>query len=262
MDKKDFLTFLAAIILVLIIAIVTHPPDFGSQEPDLSQNTNPGSSQSDYCSESSCCYDSVQYTYIVEKTDPPYTISYNTNLDEIYAPGANGYPRLRLPGNDYVPVGNYYAPDKYVGGQPTNMDGFTTSDLFSSDIWGGENGDVMTFAYMNGSKSGFSEIFGVPYSLWRINCTMAPSGNPAYSRLMWVLVDSATGDVITGGNLFPEGQIVMDASVANKEMYFIIEAKNVKSFTLELQTPGISYKNAYPKPAEASLMSFLNTMEN
>lgn len=262
MDKKDFLTFLAAIIFVLIIALITHPPDFGTQNTGLSQNTNQGGSQSGDCSDSSCCYDNVRYTYIVERNDSPYVIDYNTNLDEIYAAGANGYPRLRLPGNDYVPVGSYYAPDKYADSQPTNMDGFTSSDLFSSEIWGTGRDDVKTIAYMNGSKSGFSEIFGVPYSLWRINCTMVPSGNPAYSRLMWVLVDSDTGEVITGGSLFPEGQIIKEVSVGNKEMYFIIEARNVLSYSLELQTPAILYENTYPKPAEASLINFLNTMEN
>jgi hypothetical protein len=259
-DKKDLLTFVGAIFFVLVIALAVNPPDFSSQGSELSQNSNHGKSMSDYCIDSSCCYDNLQYTYIVERTDPPYVITYNTNLDSVYAAGANGYPRLRLPGNDYAPAGDYYAPDKYANNQPTNMDGFTTSDIFSADIWGKNSNDTMTFAYMEGDKSGFSTIFGVPYPLWRINCTMVPEGNPAYSRLMWVLVDSATGDVITGGNIFPEGSIMKEVSVANREMYFIIEARNVQSFALELQTPVISYKNKYPKPAEGSLTDFLNTI--
>lgn len=262
MDKKDLLTFVIAILFVLIIALIANPPEFGPAEANTPQETGQEEGSSGYCTDSSCCSDKVQYTYITERAEPPFIISYNTNLNAIYAPGAQGYPRLRIPGNDYVPVGSYYAPDNYAYSKPTDMDGFISSDLFSADIWGGNPDDILTFAYMQGNKSGFSKIFGVPYSLWRINCTMVPEGNPAYSRLMWVLVDSATGDVITGGNIFPEGEILKEVPVANKEMYFIIEAHNVFSFSFELQTPAISYKNEYPKPAEGTLIDFLNTMDN
>jgi len=260
-DKKDLLTFIAAILFVIIITFAVNPPEFGSNEATPSQNAEQQNGQT-YCSDASGCYDNVRYTYIAEKVKPPFIISYNNNLDEIYSPGAQGYPRLRLPGNTYAPVGNYYAPDKYTDNQPTSMDSFTSSDIFSTGIWGEDPEDIMTFAYMKGNESGFSKIFGVSYPLWRIKCTMEPKGNPAYSRLMWVLVDSDTGDIITGGNIFPEGEITKEVSVYNKEMYFIIEARNVFSYSLELQVPSISYDNKYPKLAESSLIDFLNTMGN
>jgi len=258
-DKKDLVTFIAAVIFVLAMALAVNPPDFGStggeeQKAGAGEGLPPG-----YCTDSSCCSDKVQYFYITERVSPPFTINYNNDLDSIYAPGAQGYPRLRLPGNDYVPVGSYFAPRDYTYNKPTDMQGFTSSDLFSPDIWGYSD-DIETFAGMKGNTSGFSDIFGVPYPLWRINCTMIPDGNPAYSRLMWVLVDSSTGDVISGGNLFPEGRIMKEVGVADKEMYFIIEARNVLSFSLELETPAVSYKNEYPKPAESALVDFLNTM--
>ncbi|MBN1431936.1 MAG: hypothetical protein JW931_04110 [Methanomicrobiaceae archaeon] len=261
MDKKDLLTFVTAILFVLGIALVTHPPEFGSSGAETTQGLDQKGAISGYCTDSSCCSDKVQYTYITERIDPPFIIQYNNDLSTIYAPGAQGYPRLHLPGNVYVPVGNFYVPSTYGSGQATDMDTYVSSDLFSPDIWG-DSGDFQTFAYMKGNKSGYSKIFGVPYSLWRINCTMKPDGNPAYSRLMWVLVDSATGDVITGGNIFPQGEILKEVTVYDKKMYFIIQAENVLSFSIELQTPIVTYNNIYPKPAESKLVDFLNTMGN
>lgn len=260
MDKKDFLTFIIAIFLVVAISFILNPPDFSSNAGTQSQN-QVQENESAYYSDSSYYYDNIRYSYIAEIVDPPFNIDYNNNLKEIYSPGPQGYPRLRLPGNDYAPVGNYYAPDKYAENQPTNMDTYTNSDLFSSDIWGDDPHDIKTIAIMEGNESGFSEIFGIPYQLSRIKCTIMPKGNPAYSRLMWVLVDSDTGDIITGGNIFPEGEIIKEVSTYNKEMYFIIEARNVFSFTLELQTPAILYDNKYPKHAESSLIDFMNTMD-
>lgn len=260
MDKKDLLTFVLAIVFVIIIALVTHPPEFGSagtgdaaEVPVQSGNTT-----SNYCSDSSCCSDKVQYYYITERQEPPFEIYYNNDHQTIYASGANGYPRLHLPGEVYSPAGDLYVPENYGTYENSGMERFIWSDVMSRDVWGG---GIEKFAFMEGNKSGFSQIFGVPYPVWRINCTMVANGNPAYSKLMWVLVDSSTGDLITGGNIFPEGHLFKEITISDREMYFIIETENVLAYTLNLETPEITYENKYPKGAEENLINFLNTME-
>ncbi|WFN37595.1 hypothetical protein L1994_04180 [Methanomicrobium antiquum] len=256
MDKLDWITFLAAITIVVIIAIVVNIPKMNLTGGGAIPVGSEISAGRDSCSDGSCCMPKTHYSYNVEPVTGQIEIHYNNNLEKIYSAGASGYPRINFPGSMKTPTGDVVPADKnvYYGG----VSSIHSSDIFSDTIWEPEK--TTSFAYMNGSKSGFSEIFGVTYPLWRIKSLMTPKGNPAYSSFTWILVDSSTGDVITGGDLLPGNQVTKKIEIPNKKYYFLLKAENVESFSLVFETPDINYYQAHINPIVQNLQNFLNTM--
>ena len=255
MDKLDWITFLAAIVIVIIMAVIINLPKM-----DLTKETTSKDlelyTQVDSCSDGSCCMPEIHYVYNTEPQTGPIRINYNYNLDDIYSPGATGYPRINFPDNIYNPSGNPVPADKNI--YYSGITSIASSDIFSNNIW--ESGNITNFAYMSGSDSGFSEIFGVAYPLWRISSSMTPGGNFAYSSFTWILIDSSTGDIVTGGNVLPGNEVVKKVEIANKKYYFLIKTENVESFSLTLETPKISYDEAHLNPYILNLKNYLNTM--
>lgn len=257
MDKKDWITFLLAIGIVIGMAIIVNlsKPEDSKTTPSVNIQT---AGVDDICI-GGCCSPKVHYKYNATPQTGPLRIYYNYDLEEIYSPGATGYPRLNFPENMKNPSGDLTSPDRNIYEKsPASIYG--SSDIFSAEIWESEN--ITTFAYMEESNSGFSRIFGVPYPVWRIRVSMVPKGNPAYSSLMWILIDSSTGDVITGSSVLPGNKISKEVEISNRNLYFLIEAKNVNSFKIILETPEISYDEAHINPKISDLINFLNTMKN
>ncbi|WOF15866.1 hypothetical protein F1737_03715 [Methanoplanus sp. FWC-SCC4] len=253
MDKKDWITFILAIGIVLGMVLAVN---LSSSKPE-STNNAPVPSVSDLCTDASCCKPDVHYTYTSKPNEEPYKISYNYDLKNVYSSGPNGYPRLHIPSSLYSSTGDVNNPEKNIYFTPSDPDSYVSSDIFSRSIWGYDN--ITKFAYMSESSGGFSEIFGVPYTNWRIRASMIPKNNPAYSSLIWILADSSTGDVLSGGKLFSGEEILKDVEISNKKMYFIVEANNIESYNIELETPSITYKNEHIKPKLSELLKFLDT---
>ncbi|MBP2132301.1 hypothetical protein J2128_000222 [Methanomicrobium sp. W14] len=254
MDRLDWVTFLAAIIFVICIALYVNYPKTGGGALPGTENIN---SYPDSCSDGSCCMPKVHYTYNVTPKTGPIKINYNNELGQIYSSGSGGYPRLILPDLN-KPTGDVSADGSNT--YYTMSSSFYSSDIFSSNLW--ESGNITTFAFFDGKNSGFSEVLGVPYQLWRIRSSMTCKGNPAYSSLTWALVDYSTGDIITGGYILPDNEIVKKVEISNRKMYFMINAENVQSFSLDLETPEMAYEEAHITPKLTSLVDFLNTMQN
>jgi len=260
-DKRDIITFFVAIGIVAGIAMIINPPDFGNGEVNTS--TSGAAAGGDTCTDSSCCMAGPHYTYSTIPLEAPFRIFYNYDMDSIYSPGPSGYPRLHLPKNLYLPESEIFTPENIKYHYFSDMDKYLSSDLFSSSIWGSKSADVKRFAYMDGNYSGYSEIFGVPYDLWRINSKMNPDEdkNPLYSSFQWILVDASTGDIVTGGNLFSNGSIIRKIESGDRKYYFIIEAENILSFELDLETPEISYHQQQIQPEIYKIKDMLSTIE-
>ncbi|MBN2733607.1 MAG: hypothetical protein JXQ82_01965 [Methanomicrobiaceae archaeon] len=258
MDRQDWITFLLAIGIVIGIAVVVNFPKFEEEQTTVTDDTI-SYIESDTCADGSCCTPKIHYKYDTKPQTGPLRIYYNNNLNEIYSPGATGYPRLHLPESMMSSSGDSASPDRNIYGKSFGSI-YASSDIFPTEIWQSEK--ITTFAYIEESNSGFSRIFGSPYPVWRIHVTMTPEDNPAYSALTWILVDSSTGDVITGGKVLHGEKILKKVEVSNRNFYFLIEAENVDSFKIELETPEISYNQAHINPRIIDLTSFLNTMQN
>jgi hypothetical protein len=258
-DKRDIITFLVAIGIVAGIAMIINPPDFGDGDTSISGAAAGG----DTCTDSSCCTAGPHYTYSTTPLEPPFRIFYNYDIDSIYSPGPSGYPRLHLPKNLYLPESEIFTPEHIKYHSFSDMDRYLSSDLFSSSIWGNKNVYVKKFAYMNGNYSGYSEVFGVPYDLWRINSKMNPAKgqNLLYSSFQWILVDASTGDIVTGGNIQNNGSIVRKVESGDRKYYFIIEAENILDFELNLETPETSYYQQQIQPEMYKIKDMLSTMD-
>ncbi|MDD4299837.1 MAG: hypothetical protein PHO78_04195 [Methanomicrobium sp.] len=255
MDKLDWITFLAAIVIVVVLALIVNLPKMTADAEVSGEILSDISADS--CRDGSCCMPKTHYYYETSPKTGPLKINYNNNYQEIYSQGLTGYPRLHFSDTVKNPSGDVNAYDKNLYNTGFKSI-YGTSDIFVENIWQAK--EITPFSYMSGSTSGFSEIFGVPYSLWRISSSFVPKGNPAYSSFTWVLIDSSTGDIITGANVLPGEKIVKKLEISNLKYYFLIEALNVESFNLSLETPKMAYDEAHINPRIDNLKNFLNTM--
>ncbi len=257
MKRADWLTFIAAIIIVMGIAAVVNLPKMMAPAPsDNSTSGNVTAYVYDTCTDGSCCQPKTHYIYDFHPVVGVKTIRLNNDLNSIYAQGAKGYPRISFPTGMKTSTGDMEPVDDntyYI-----RSTGYASSDLFQDTIWG--KNLTTQFAVLKDSKSGFSEIFGVPYDLWRIKVTLVPKGNLAYVRMNWVLVDSSTGDVITGGEVLPDNPMLKKVELANRKYYLMIETSNVESYEFSLETPDVLHDQVNIRPEIADLLNFLNTM--
>ncbi len=256
MKRADWITFIVAIVIVMGIALAVNLPKLAAQ-PSANTSSNATSYSYDTCTDGSCCQPKPHYIYDFNPAAAVATIRLNNDHNTIYAQGAKGYPRLKFPTGMKTSSGDMDPADAntyYI-----RSTGYASSDLFQDSIWG--KNLTTQFAVLKDTRSGFSEIFGVPYEMWRINASIVPKGNLAYVRMNWVLVDSSTGDVITGGEVLPDNPMLKKVELANHKYYLMIEVSNVASYEFSFETPYVTYSQVHIRPDIADLLYFLNTMK-
>ncbi len=232
MDKQDLITFIAAIVLVLIIALIANPPSLGdwglnitATWDDHPSKTTPGNQ-----------IPPAKPT-TVESSAPPHRLHYNYNLDSIYVAGDHGYPVIHL---------------------PKSLSIYGGSDIFRPDVWNYRK--TVLFAYMEENTSGYSEMFNFPYQVWRIKCNLTPGSQPQYAYLKWVLVNADSGRIITGGEIRHSGEYMQSVEISGNNMYLLISTEYTEKFTMLFETPEVYYLNTHIQQEMNNLIWFLNSM--
>ncbi len=178
MDKRDLITFIAAILLVLIIALIVNSPSFGDRGFNITAIWDDHHSKTT----SGDQIRAAKPTTIEPLIPRPYRLHYNYDLGSIYVAGDHGYPVIHL---------------------PKSLNIYGGSDIFRPDVW--DYRKTVLFAYMEENTSGYSEVFNFPYQVWRIKCNLTPGGQPQYAYLKWILVNADSGRIITGGEIRHSG---------------------------------------------------------
>jgi len=104
----------------------------------------------------------------------------------------------------------------------------------SDPPWKGSG--VVEFAYMNEATGGVTQLFSVPYRLWKINCTVIAETNPGYAKIKWMLVNAKNGAVIKGAEYYGSGTIYKTVLVYQTDMYFVVEPTMIDHYTIKLET--------------------------
>ena len=97
MKRADWLTFIAAIIIVMGIALVVNLPKITAPGPASNTSGNATAYVYDTCTDGSCCQPKPHYIYDFQPVTGVKTIRLNNDLNTIYALGAKGYPRISFP---------------------------------------------------------------------------------------------------------------------------------------------------------------------
>ncbi len=112
---------------------------------------------------------------------------------------------------------------------PTNMSTFGGSDI----LW--KSNSTIPFAYVEESCGGVTETFSVPYSVWRMNCTVYAERKPQAALLDFVLVSADNGTIVEGGEIRYPGSIVKNVQ-SGGEYYLIVGCDNVDRYRIDLET--------------------------
>lgn len=228
MKRADILTFAGAIVIVIIIAIASQGIEsipgigaiFGHSAP-----TSPYESHAEKLP-----------VYIMHSNSQIWNIPKNTDLNTVYMSGGKGYPVTEF---------------------PTGMTRFGASDPEYAKIWMAE--ETIRFAEYSGPGNGFSEMFHIPFGLWRINASMNASVKPESSRLTWVLVDGETGTILTGNQMRYKEHVIKTVQASGQSFYFMVSAQDVNDYTFTLETTKAQYGDALIQPSLRRLTTFLNS---
>ena len=173
--------------------------------------------------------------YTLQEEMQVYNIPKNTNLNTVYVGGFGGYP---------------------VTDFPRDMVIFGASDPEYPEIW--RPGEIIQFATYTGPGNGFSEMFHIPFSFWRINATMTAYTKPESSQLTWIVVDGETGEIVTGNQMRYGGIVQKTVQASGESFYIMVSAQDVDRYTFSLETTKAQYGNTLVQPAIHRLTSFLN----
>ncbi len=197
MDRRDIITFFAALVVVSIVAIVAHPA------PAVQQNNPPA--------------------YTPDAGTPPPAPSPSAASGQTPPAAEPCTPCRILFEKDFLKYPVYLLP--------ANLSLAGGSDL----IWRTSN--ISTFAYVEGVRGGVTQTFSVPYPVWRLNCTVYAETAPQYAHFRMAVVDAETGTIVEGAEIRYPGSICRNVHVGGKEFYIIVGADHVDRYRITLETP-------------------------
>lgn len=114
---------------------------------------------------------------------------------------------------------------------PENLTRYGSSD----PPWKGPD-RAIPFAYIEESRGGITEAFYVPYSVWRLNCSVSATVRPEAARFRMALVELESGTIVEGAELQYPGKIIRNVERGGKEFYLIVSVDNVDSYRITLET--------------------------
>ncbi len=127
-----------------------------------------------------------------------------------YATGVWDYPLCHLPGNLTL----------YGGSDPS---------------WRGTQ-EIIPFAYIEEGRGGITEVFHVPYAVWRLNCSVSSTIRPQAAHFRMALVEFESGTVVEGADLHYPGSIIKNVERGGKDFYLIVSVDDVNSYRITLET--------------------------
>ncbi|MBT8507783.1 hypothetical protein AZH53_05045 [Methanomicrobiaceae archaeon CYW5] len=165
-----------------------------------------------------------------------WQIQMNTNHSSIYASGPGGYPVLDF---------------------PDEMNIFGASDAQSPVIW--PAGEERQFAEYSGRNSGFSKIFEVPYSIWRVRADIVTRTQPQNAVVDWIIIDAVSGEIVTGNSIAYGGQVTKNIQGSGR-YYFVVSNQDADSYHFTLETTRAAFGAVFIEPEIRHLNDYLNAL--
>lgn len=214
MESGDILALLVGIAIVIVVAVIANHSDFSDKAVSLGIVDQTAGVQT-------------------QSPAPGMTIPPDLTQTPLRTPGTgkSDLPPYRISFTD--------KPFSYpVYKMPDHMETFGASEI----LW--RNQEWVTFAFIEDTRGGLTNIFSVPYPVWVINTTVISDHNPQYSNLRLVLCYADTGGIVEGEEILNPGTSYRIVQTSNTKMYFIIAAGSINRFRIELETPR-AYYDAY-----------------
>ena len=213
MDSGDTIALAAGILIVLFVAMLTHPEYLAV----------------------------LQIPFSVEVpaagTIPQIRIPAEpTPVSHVQIPVIPTLPGYRGPLYRITYTDKPYSYPLYL--LPDNMETFGASELPAKTL------EWVPFAFVEDTRGGLTEVFSVPYPVWVINSTVIAKTRPQYSVFRMVLCSAEGGEIVEGEEILNRGTSYRIVQTSNTRMYMIISTENIDSFYIRLETPR-NYYDAY-----------------
>jgi len=121
--------------------------------------------------------------------------------------------------------------DRPICHLPDNLTYYGASD----PLWKNST-DIVPFAYIEEKRGGITEIFHVPYAVWRLNCSVSATIRPEAAHFRMALVDIKSGTVVEGAEMRYPGSIIKNVQVGGKDFYLIVGVEDISSYRITLET--------------------------
>lgn len=208
METGDFLTVAAGLFIVLVIALIANPHYFADLQGSLPGNIHSPASTTPLPT--------------IPMTLPPTGTVLPTAAKTPSTP-----PTLELP----IRITYTDNPFTYpVVRLPDRLDMFGESDVRRSGQ------DVVTFAYLEGSRGGLSRVFSIPYPVWAMDISVMDTTTPNVAGFRMALCYAANGSIIEGAELMHPGTAYKKVQTSDIPLYMIISTTDIEKYRIDLQT--------------------------
>ena len=218
-ERGDILTIAAAIVIVIVIAVIANPRYLPATAPPVSPTPEP-------------------MTIAVTSTVPHQEVEPGTPATSPPAPTVvQNHP---VPAPQRILYSD--SPLSYpVFTLPTDLETFGASDIPL------RHDELVTFAVINETRGGLTQVFTVPYPVWIINSTVISRINPQYGNFRMVLAYASNGTVITGQEILNRGSEFRTVEVSGVPMYMIVSTASIDGYEMDLQTTRDYYDQYTPR---------------
>jgi len=217
-ERGDILTITAAIVIVIIVAVIANPRYLPTAPPP-SPTPQP-------------------VTVVVTGAGPYQEVATSPSATSTPVPAVTqNHP---IPAPQRILYSN--SPLSYpVFTLPNDMETFGASDIPL------RRDELVTFAVINETRGGLTQVFTVPYPVWIINTTVISRINPQYGNFRMILSYASNGTVITGQEILNRGSEFRTVEVSGIPMYMIVSTASIDGYEMDLQTTRNYYDQYAPR---------------
>ncbi len=207
MKSGDVVTVALGIAIVILIAFVANPQNLADLRQASFGTTIPAAGT----------------TPVIPAPVVPATGTLTQQFPATPSPRPTDSPAYRI---SYSPT-----PLKYpVYRIPENLLIFGASDVPL------RNREMVTFATVEESRGGITNIFTVPYPVWVVNISVVSENNPQYGNFRMALC-YANGTIVEGAEILNRGTAYHVIQVSNTPMYMIVSVSSIDRYRITLETP-------------------------
>jgi len=212
----DILTLIGGLVFVIVIAVLVNPGYLSGMQAII--KPSPPTDVSVITPRT--LEPTVTSPIIQETTITPTVIPKTTGISPIpdaqpyrifYTSTPFSYPRYTIPDD----MGSFAG----VSGPPTSQ------------------GEMVPFAFVEGTKGGVTRNFSVPYPFWVLNISMTANRFPQYGNFRMVLADASNGKIIDGAEILNRGSTYLKIPASHTNLYMIISTADIDFYRITLETP-------------------------
>jgi hypothetical protein len=104
--------------------------------------------------------------------------------------------------------------------------------------------ESITFAYIEETRGGLTQVFSVPYPVWMLNITVTANRTPHLGNFRLALCYASNGTIVDGVEILNQGNAYKKIQTSNTNLYLIISTVGIDRYHIDLETP-VAYYNQY-----------------